>query len=84
MFWDAHTICSVIPRIARVSPHCRRGMRGVRARCSLGGVGNRPTDRRILPLSDMYVRTARQDGKVATALGAVRRSEATAVWSGVV
>ena len=38
-------ICSVIPRIARVPPHCRRGMCGVRARCSLGGVGNRPTDR---------------------------------------
>ena len=33
---------------------------------------------------DVYVRTAWQDGKVATALGAVRRSEATAVWSGVV
>ena len=32
----------------------------------------------------VYVRTAWQDGKVATALGAVRRSEATAVWSGVV
>ena len=45
--------------------------------------------RRILALPimyvwDVYVRTAWQDGKVATALGAVRRSEATAVWSGVV
>ena len=45
-------------------------------------------ERRILALPimyvwDVYVRTAWQDGKVATALGAVRRSEATAVWSGV-
>ena len=32
----------------------------------------------------VYVRGAWRDGKVATALGAVRRGEATAVWSGVV
>ena len=32
----------------------------------------------------VYVRGAWWDGKVATALGAVRRGEAAAVWSGVV